>query len=440
MSFFRKRWVVSLAGLIAVAALVALAVLAWDRTSPEDQLTQLATPVPTLQTAQQPPVNSDEPVFESSMPTPTPTPRPRPTSTPVDRQAQPMVTPVPMPTRPHPRLDVQPLVAAKAENTYNFNLVTMPRDEWFSTPGAQGELCEMDISPNGEWAAIQLCTTEGLYLSYLVNLKHGTTIAADITMISPDDPAKRVLKRSTWFRGWFPDSKRILRMSGWIEIFDITTGETHRLTPQEQTVTDASVSPDGKVIAYTTIEGDQVRFIDVAGNLLNSVSAPEPQPGVRPKFLSWSSDGRYLAFIWDQIVSQFNSYGPLWILEVESGKEQPLSVYQEFDSFPAWSPQSDEIVVVRRENMDNGDADYDLNKLISSLWIVDAGNGDWRQLTDLEGTGVWAPSWTPDGSAIVFMSNLSGQLDAWVINADGSGLQQLTFDGGNMPRSIGVVQ
>lgn len=34
----------------------------------------------------------------------------------------------------------------------------------------------------------------------------------------------------------------------------------------------------------------------------------------------------------------------------------------------------------------------------------------------------------PDGSKIVFMSNRSGNVDLWIINADGTGLHQLTND------------
>src|SRR5262249_22264826 len=38
------------------------------------------------------------------------------------------------------------------------------------------------------------------------------------------------------------------------------------------------------------------------------------------------------------------------------------------------------------------------------------------------------PRWSPDGRRISFYSNRSGQYEVWIINRDGSGLQQITHD------------
>src|SRR6266566_317035 len=38
------------------------------------------------------------------------------------------------------------------------------------------------------------------------------------------------------------------------------------------------------------------------------------------------------------------------------------------------------------------------------------------------------PEWSPDGTKIAFLSDRSGNNDIWVMNADGSGLTQLTTD------------
>jgi TolB protein len=39
------------------------------------------------------------------------------------------------------------------------------------------------------------------------------------------------------------------------------------------------------------------------------------------------------------------------------------------------------------------------------------------------------PVWSPDGSLIAFVSMRSGAPELWLINADGTGLRQLTNDG-----------
>jgi TolB protein len=325
-----------------------------------------------------------------------------------------------------------PLVRTAADKTYQ--LVTVPQE----TFKGQGELCDLQVSPDSCYAAVSICATEGVIFDvFVVDITQGTGFQIGICQ---QDIERGCRFKPTWFRGWFPDSHRVLLMSDWLEILDIETGESRRITPEGETVTDAAVSPDGQTIVYTIIQGDRLIFIDTTGRLLYEVPAPSPKPGGRPEFISWSPNGRFIAYIWDQTVIQFNSFGPLWVTDVQTGEQWPLSPAGVFDSFPTWSPQGDQILVVRRENMEDRSADFDLNKLASNLWVVEVPSRRWRQLTSLKGQGAWSPVWTPDGSAVVFMANLDGQPNAWMIHADGSGLTQLTTDSPMMPRSVDVTR
>ncbi len=354
--------------------------------------------------------------------------------TPLAAMRSPLPTPIsiPAPPKPIPVVTVIPLIKTVAGNTYR--LVTLPRDT-FEGPG---ELCDLQVSPDGHYAAVSLCATEGVIFDvFIVDLVQGTGFQIGICQ---PDRERGCRFKPTWFRGWFPDSRHVLLMSDWLEILDIETKELQRITSEGETVTDAAVSPDGKTIAYTTIQGDQLIFIDTTGRLLNQVPAPSPKPGARPEGIVWSPDGRFVAYIWDQAVIQFNNFGPLWVVDVRTGKQWQLSPNGVFDSFPTWSPQGDQILVVRRENMEDRSADFDLNRLVSNLWVVEINSQWWRQLTQLKGQGVWSPVWTPDGSAVVFMANLGGRLNAWMIYADGSGLLQLTTDSQMMPRSVDVTR
>lgn len=355
-----------------------------------------------------------------------------PTPSTVIRSPLPTPTPVPVPPRSIPAVAVEPLVRTITGHTYR--LITVPRE----TFKGQGELCDLQSSPDGRYAAVSVCATEGVIFDvFIVDLAQGTGFQIGICHL---DRTQGCRFKETWFRGWFPDSRRVLLMSDWLEILDIETGESRRITPEGETVTDAAVSPDGETIAYTIIQGDRLIFIDATGRLLNRVPAPSPKPGVTPDLITWSPNGRFVAYIWDRIVGQFNNYGALWIVDAQTNEHWPLSPDGVFDSFPTWSPQGDHILVVRRENMEDRSADFDLNKLTSNLWVVEVPSGRWRQLTLLKGQGAWSPVWTPDGAAVVFMANLGGQPDAWMINADGSGLVQLTFNSLMMPRSVDVVR
>ncbi|MGB7069640.1 MAG: winged helix-turn-helix domain-containing protein [Pyrinomonadaceae bacterium] len=65
-----------------------------------------------------------------------------------------------------------------------------------------------------------------------------------------------------------------------------------------------------------------------------------------------------------------------------------------------------------------------------TLWSMDTAGRDPKQIT---ATGFLdqRPSLTPDGKYIVFQSNRSGATEIWRADPDGTGIQQLTFDGGN---------
>jgi len=354
-----------------------------------------------------------------------------PTPLAVIRPPLPTPTPVGGPPQPIPVVAIAPLVRTSTGHTYR--LVTLPRE----TFKGQGELCDLQVSPDGRYAAVSICATEGVIFDvFIVDLAQGAGFQIGICQ---QDMTQGCRFKPTWFRGWFPDSRRVLLMSDWLEILDLESGERKRITPEGETVTDAAVSPDGKTIAYTLIQGDGLIFRDTDGHLLNQVLAPSPKPGVTPDLITWSPNGQFVAYVWDMIVGQFNNYGPIWIVDMRTGNQWQLSPEGVFDSFPTWSPQGDRLLVVRRENMEDRSADFDLNRLVSNLWVVEVSSQTWRQLTSLKGHGAWSPVWTPDGSAVVLMSNLAGQPDAWMIHADGSGLLRLTSDSPMMPRSLDVM-
>lgn len=62
-----------------------------------------------------------------------------------------------------------------------------------------------------------------------------------------------------------------------------------------------------------------------------------------------------------------------------------------------------------------------------NLWVADLGEGTLTALTTHPGYD-WMPVWSPDGRRIAFSSDRNGNDDIFVMNADGTGLVQLTFD------------
>jgi TolB protein len=66
----------------------------------------------------------------------------------------------------------------------------------------------------------------------------------------------------------------------------------------------------------------------------------------------------------------------------------------------------------------------------SDIYLMDIASKQWVQLTHDGGRNDF-PSWSPDGRHIVFQSNRTGNLEIWMMLADGSKVQQLTFSGRN---------
>ena len=362
------------------------------------------------------------PLVVSSLPV-SPLPTPPPIST---------VPPIPTIPPAIPSVVAEPLIRTRNGNA--FKLVYMPSAEWFSQPGAQGQLCDLRVSPDGKRVALTMCA-ETLSKVYLVDLASGNFILANIS--DATDTRLSPYIKPTWFRGWFPDSKHILLLSDWLEIRDIETGESRRITSKDETVTDAAVSPNGEKIVYTRIQGDMLKFIDVNGGLFASVLGPSPKPGNRPENLTWSPNGKWVAYTWDQGIVGYA--GPLWIVDVDSNTSRQLSPPGVYDLGVTWAPDSTNILVSRRENAEDAAADFDPAKWISDLWIVTPDNNVWSQITHLQGKSAWGSVWVPDGSAVVFMSGLSDKPNAWMIKRDGTDLQQLTFDSRMMPAALGIA-
>jgi WD40 repeat protein len=59
------------------------------------------------------------------------------------------------------------------------------------------------------------------------------------------------------------------------------------------------------------------------------------------------------------------------------------------------------------------------------IWVINADGSDQQKLTDNDATD-WSPSWSPDGEQIAFVSNRDGNDEIYVMDADGSNVRRLT--------------
>ncbi|MCZ7573524.1 MAG: DPP IV N-terminal domain-containing protein [Ardenticatenaceae bacterium] len=80
---------------------------------------------------------------------------------------------------------------------------------------------------------------------------------------------------------------------------------------------------------------------------------------------------------------------------------------------PAWSPDGQKV------------AFYSNRTGNDEIWVADLQTGDQRPLTS-DPASDRRPAWSPDGQWLAFDSDRAGNRDIWVVRADGSGLRQVT--------------
>lgn len=153
-----------------------------------------------------------------------------------------------------------------------------------------------------------------------------------------------------------------------------------------------------------------------AGGLLTLVRVfrPEPVPPAAPSL----RNGK-IAFVALTNPGQPENYDVFSVNPDGTGIEQltddPAPEYG-----PAWSPDGTKIAFARERRDDSG------GEVSTSIYVMNADGSDVQRVTAGEGVHDGSPSWSPDGSMIAFSSNRKGFSDIWLVNADGTGLRQLT--------------
>jgi len=157
-----------------------------------------------------------------------------------------------------------------------------------------------------------------------------------------------------------------------------------RLTGWPDTITGASVSPDGKsVLFYAGRNRSQIQLLDVKANRLTPVSAEgfsEPE---------YSADGHWIVYV-------DANKGDLWKASTESSEKVQLTLPGFRATFPRWSPDGKTIAVT---GSDHGTG--------AVVYLIPAMGGAPQPL--LSGRGYSSdPDWAPDGKSLVVVHALPG--------------------------------
>lgn len=109
----------------------------------------------------------------------------------------------------------------------------------------------------------------------------------------------------------------------------------------------------------------------------------------------------------------------VWLMDYDGFNQQAVTVTKSLNLSPDLSPDGKRVVYTSFRTAEGGTG--------QTIAIYDIYGGKKFTLFS-KGTLNSAPSWSPDGSKVSFTSNVNGNAELYVINADGSGLKQITFN------------
>lgn len=177
-----------------------------------------------------------------------------------------------------------------------------------------------------------------------------------------------------------------------------------------------SLSPDGKWIAYGG-DGNGTRHIflqSTTGQTPIDLTADSTDDDDEPAF---SPDGERIAF------RSSRDRGGIFVMG-RTGEAVRRLTRRGFR--PSWSPDGKEIAFTT----ENADLDPQNTVGLSSLWAVDVGSGEQRQIGNVDAV---LPSWSPHGQRIAYTTRgaIAGstRLDIWTVTRSGTGPVAVTTDG-----------
>jgi len=216
--------------------------------------------------------------------------------------------------------------------------------------------------------------------------------------------------------GWSPNGKWVaFSRDGFhtgkdtLWIVPVSGGKPHRLTHCRTRCDDLnpSWSPDGHVLVYEHIAGSSTSLYTIRSD---GSDPTKIALGADPQ---WSPDGRSIVFEDARGIEVADGHGSgVHLLYAQTGGAGP--------GVPSWSPDGTKLVFF---NTPGGPSHY-----TAEVWTMNADGSDQRSLYQSGCcVGDWAaPIWSPDGRMIAFSADSAG--GTFVINADGSGLEELGPD------------
>ena len=225
---------------------------------------------------------------------------------------------------------------------------------------------------------------------------------------------------------WSPDGRELAFDRGGVYVIKADGSGQRRLARNAGWhASGPAWSPDGRTIAFSRDDGRDFTPGLFVMNADGSGQRRVTQDSGSWGSPAWSPDGRRIAFAG---VIGGVGWVDVFVVNVDGSGQRNLTRNARGDS-PAWSPDGQTIAFMRY--VPNPHRAKGIGKWRKELWIMSADGSGQRMLAELSNSdGLFSSSWSPDGRRIAFVSDRDGNDEIYVINADGSGLRNLTRNPG----------
>jgi Tol biopolymer transport system component/DNA-binding winged helix-turn-helix (wHTH) protein len=218
---------------------------------------------------------------------------------------------------------------------------------------------------------------------------------------------------------WMPDGHELVFTRGYLQaerIYQVSLdgGDPRPVPGPGEDAASASVRANRMVYLHMT--GSPLEIWRVSGRTSQRDSAPEKliASSQSDGAAAYSPNGRRIAFE----SSRSGVFPSVWICDADGSHAFPLLTTSDSHSgTPRWSPDGQRIVF---DSAESGDL---------NLYVVEADGGIPRRLT-ASASDDYRGTWSRDGQWIYFASNRSGRPQIWKIPSEGGEAVQVTQGGG----------
>ena len=226
---------------------------------------------------------------------------------------------------------------------------------------------------------------------------------------------------------WSPDGSKIAFVSdrdGRSDIFIMNSDGSNPFNLTNSVFEDLSPawSPDGKKIVFSrNIGNTEIYKINIdANNLvrLTNIISFDKEPSVS---ISPTTGLNIVVF---ESNRRDSNYSELYTMVLDGSDEKKLfsNRYRQWDTSASFSPDGTKIVFLSSVLGQN------------DVFLVNSNGTNLQQLTFTKNTNEYSPSWSPDGSHIIFASSDSQTNTIYQMNIDGSDIIQIiSMDDANYP-------